>query len=163
MQCDFQTNNKSLLRNHINLQHTKEQDRDKIDCDQCETECSSAWHLRNHIRDAHDSQEDCTFYQTNRCKFGSSCWKLHRTTTTESAFTCFSCKDTFKNMNDLMRHRNSKHIELCKPCMPKEGKCKFEKDTDRCWFIHKDFQKVSNKQDPPLVKSVTRNPKETSM
>ena len=66
-------------------------------------------------------------------------------------------------MNDLMRHRKSKPIELCKPCMPKEGKCKFEKDNDRCWFIHKDFQKVSKKQDPPLVKSVTRNPKETSM
>ena len=55
----------------------------------------------------------------------------------------------FKNMNELMKHRKRKHIELCKPCLPKGDKCRFEENPDQCWFIHKDFQLVRKKSAPP--------------
>ena len=44
-----------------------------------------------------------------------------------------------------MKHRKRKHIELCKPCLPKGDKCRFEENPDQCWFIHKDFQSVRKK------------------
>ena len=64
-------------------------------------------------------------------------------------FTCYTCKETFSTMNELMSHRKKKHIDLCKPCEPKNGPCCFENMPEMCWFVHSDFSEGSRKQVPP--------------
>ena len=77
MSCDFQTNQKELLKSHVNFKHTKEKDREVVNCDKCPMEFMTLWTLRNHNRDVHGPKEECIFFKQNRCKFNKSCWKLH--------------------------------------------------------------------------------------
>ena len=116
----------------------------------------SLWSLRNHKRDIHGPQEDCFFFSQKRCKFGSSCWKIHGPNVNKDLFTCFACKSSFKTINDLMKHRKREHIELCKPCSPKEGNCCFENEPERCWFIHQDFHQLGKKEAPPIRSPLTQ-------
>ena len=153
MTCDFQTNIRSSLENHINLKHTQEKDRKSFKCDDCKIGFSSTWHLNNHTRDEHEAKEECYHYKSNRCKFGNTCWKLHRASSNIESFTCFSCKESFRNMNELMKNRKNKHIDLCKPCLPKGGECRFKENPEKCWFVHKDFQMVGKKPVPPSSSS----------
>ena len=150
MSCDFQTNQESLLKSHINFKHTKEQDREVVNCDICDMKFMSFWSLRNHKRDIHGPQEDCFFFSKKRCKFGASCWKIHGPNVNKDLFTCFACKSSFKTINELMKHRKREHLELCKPCSPKEGNCCFENEPDRCWFIHQEFHQLGEKEAPPI-------------
>ena len=149
MKCAFQANSRDHLKTHINFKHTKDTDKEVIDCDKCNRQFRSTWHLRNHSRDDHGKEEECSFYKDNRCKFGNTCWKVHSENSGLKTFTCYSCKEAFNNMNELMRHRKKTHIELCKPCIPKQGVCRFEDQPERCWFTHKDFQQALNRQVPP--------------
>ena len=149
MNCDFQANSRDNLKNHINFKHTKDTDKVVLNCDKCKMQFRSMWHLRNHKRDDHVKEEECIFYKDKRCKFGDSCWKIHMEGTGIIYFTCFSCKETFKSMNELMNHRKKKHIELCKPCNPKQGPCRFANQPEMCWFSHKDFPQALNQQIPP--------------
>ena len=151
MSCDFQTNQKDILKSHNNFKHTEAKNREAVDCDKCPMQFMTLWSLRNHNRDVHGPQEECYFFQQGRCKFNQSCWKLHRPSQNNEPFKCFSCKENFKTTNELMRHRKREHIELCKPCSPREGNCRFESNPDRCWFLHKDFQEGGEKEAPPLV------------
>ena len=157
MLCDFQTNQRELLKNHINFKHTEEKNQEVKSCDQCSMQFMTIWNLKNHIRDVHGPQEDCYLYKQNRCKFNKSCWRLHKPGQSNESFTCFSCKENFKTINELMRHRKREHIELCKPCSPKEGSCRFENDPDRCWFLHEDFQQRGNKQAPPIENQLNQS------
>ena len=77
MQCAFQANSKDILKNHINFKHTKDSDKVVLNCETCPMQFRSSWHLRNHRRDNHGKEEECFHYKENRCKFGSSCWKIH--------------------------------------------------------------------------------------
>ena len=149
MQCSFQANSKDNLKNHLNFKHTKDTNKEVFDCDKCKRQFRSTWHLRNHIRDDHGKEEECIFYKDNRCRFGTTCWKVHSENSGVKTFTCYSCKETFKNMNELMSHRKKEHIELCKPCDPKQGTCRFENQPERCWFTHMDFLQATNRQVPP--------------
>ena len=149
MNCAFQANSRDNLKNHINFKHTKDSDKVVLNCDKCQMKFRSVWHLRNHKRDDHGKEEECLFNKDNRCKFGNSCWKVHKENTGIQTFTCYSCKEVFKNMNELMSHRKKMHIELCKPCHPKEGACRFANHPERCWFIHQSFQQAQNQQVPP--------------
>ena len=106
--------------------------------------------LKNHIRDDHGKTEECVFYKANRCKFEQTCWKIHIAQTNKDPFTCFSCNTGFPNMNGLMSHRKKTHIELCKPCQPKNGNCRFENPPEKCCFVHQHFQEVMKKHNPPL-------------
>ena len=121
MQCSFQGNSKDNLRTHINFKHTKDTEKEVLDCDKCKRQFRSTWHLRNHNRDDHGKDEECIYYKDNRCKFGNACWRLHSEKVGPKTFTCYSCKATFKNINELMTHRKNKHIELVKPCDPEQG------------------------------------------
>ena len=149
MNCDFQANSRDNLKNHINFKHTKDTDKVVLNCDKCKMQFRSMWHLRNHKRDDHGKEEECIFYKDKRCKFGHSCWKIHMEGNGIISFTCFWCKETFKSMNELMNHRKKKHIELCKPCNPKQGPCRFANQPERCWFSDKDFPQALNQQIPP--------------
>ena len=149
MQCPFQANNKDLLKNHINFKHMQDSDKVVLSCEKCKMQFRSTWHLRNHKRDDHGKEEECVHYKENRCKFGSSCWKVHTENTGIKTFTCYSCKEIFQTMNELMSHRKKKHIELCKPCNPKQGVCRFKDQPERCWFTHQVFQQAMNYQVPP--------------
>ena len=149
MQCSFQAENKDNLKNHINFKHTSEKDREVLDCDMCARQFRSSWHMRNHYRDEHGKNEECIHFKQNRCKFGSDCWKAHSNTTGVKTFTCYSCKDVFKSMNELMSHRKEKHLEMCKPCEPKSGTCRYKETPEKCWFSHQDFSQERNKTIPP--------------
>ena len=149
MKCAFQANSRDHLKTHINFKHTKETDKEVIDCDKCNRQFRSTWHLRNHTRDDHGKEEECSFYKDNKCKFGNKCWKVHSENSDIKTFTCYSCKETFKNINELMGHRKKNHIELVKFCEPKQGICRFESQPERCWFKHKDFSQATRKQGPP--------------
>ena len=116
----------------------------------CQLQFTTIWNLRNIKRDDYEKTEDCIFYRANKCKFGIDCWKLHTSSPNSEPFTCFSCKKGFNTMNSLMSHRKKEHIELCKPCMPKNEKCRFENMPDKCWFLHQDFQQGGRKHNPPL-------------
>ena len=52
-------------------------------------------------------------------------------------------------MNKLMDHRKQKHVEMCKPCEPKNGICRYQENPEKCWFLHKDFSQDMNKNAPP--------------
>ena len=156
MDCSFQTNNKSMLRNHLNFKHTKDNDKQVFGCDKCERQFSYSWSLKNHTRDDHGKTEECVFYKVNKCKFGQTCWKLHNENTNKDSFICFSCNDGFKTMNSLMSHRKKDHIDLCKPCQPKNGNCRFENNIEKCWFVHQNFQEVMKKHNPPLRENQPR-------
>ena len=121
MQCLFQGNSKDNLRTHINFKHTKDTEKEVLDCDKCKRQFRSTWHLRNHNRDDHGKDKECIHYKDNICKFGNACWRLHSEKVGPKTFTCYSCKATFKNINELMTHRKNKHIELVKPCDPEQG------------------------------------------
>ena len=149
MSCSFQASSKDQLKTHMNFKHTKEADKEVHDCETCKRKFRSNWHLKNHIRDEHGKDQECTFYKQSQCKFGNTCWKTHNENRGAITFTCYSCKEIFKNMNELMSHRKKKHIDLCKPCEPKTGSCRFEDQPERCWFIHQDFSQALNKQVPP--------------
>ena len=112
----------------------------------------SLWHLRNHSRDKHGRKEECSFYNENRCKFGSKCCKKHSPSQGNKSYTCFTCKETFQNMNTLMHHRKKRHEELCRPCEPKNGNCRYEDNPESCWFIHQDFF-TGSEQDNSSLKS----------
>ena len=150
LECPFQTNNKGILKNHVNVKHTNEQNDQMVECDKCVRKFMSTWYLRNHVRDDHEKTEECVFYKANKCRFGSTCWKLHTSNPNKEPFTCFSCKKGFQTMNGLMSHRKVDHIELCRPCVPKNGKCIFENIPQKCWFLHEDFQQERKKHNPPL-------------
>ena len=149
MNCSFQATSKDQLQTHMNFKHTKEAEREVFDCETCKRQFRSNWHRRNHQRDDHGKDQECTFYKEKRCKFGNTCWKAHNDNTGPITFKCYSCKEIFKNMNELMSHRKQKHIDLCKPCEPKNGVCRFKDQPERCWFIHQDFSQELNKQVPP--------------
>ena len=152
LECSFQTNSKDMLKTHINFKHTKEGERVEFNCEECGLKFRTLWNLSNHKRDYHEKKENCVFYQANRCKFGSTCWKSHNENPNKEPFSCFSCKEGFNTINGLMSHRKKKHIELCKPCRPKNEMCRFEENPERCWFIHEDFQMGQQNPDPPLRK-----------
>ena len=149
MQCSFQANSKDLLKTHINFKHTKDTAKEVLDCDKCKRQFRSTWHLRNHTRDDHGKEEECNFYKDNRCKFGNTCWKLHSEQVGPKTFMCYSCKETFININELMTHRKKKHIEMVKPCDPKQGTCRFEKEPEKCWFKHTNFLQATKRTVPP--------------
>ena len=149
MDCSFQSTSKDQLKSHINFKHTKDSNIKVYKCEVCKRQFRSVWHLNNHIRDEHGKEKECSFYKENRCKFGNSCWKEHKENRGTIIFTCYSCKETFKSINDLMSHRKKKHIDLVKPCEPKNGNCRFEDQPEKCWFIHKDFLQATKKQAPP--------------
>ena len=149
MDCSFQSHNKELLKNHVNIRHTKDSEKIEVECDECDKKFRSSWNLKNHIRDDHGKKQDCSFYRANRCNYGNSCWNLHNDSPNTELFTCFSCKEGFNTLNGLMSHRKKKHVELLKQCKPKSGSCRFENNPDRCWFIHGDFRKVLKHQVPP--------------
>ena len=149
LECSFQADNKDTLKNHLNFKHTLENDKEVFNCKICERQFRSLWHLNNHTRDEHKKDEECVYFKQSRCKFGNVCWKAHTNITGNILFTCFSCKDVFKSMNELMGHRKLKHIEMCKPCEPKNGTCRFKENPDKCWFAHEDFSQDRNKQVPP--------------
>ena len=150
MECSFQTNNKELLKNHVNFKHSKDKSHVVFHCDTCQNQYTSKWSLNNHIRDDHGQKEECSHFKENRCKFGKSCWKIHtKVGTTNSNFTCYTCKETFSKMNELMSHRKKKHIEYCKTCEPKNRTCRFENMPERCWFVHVDFCQPLKNQVPP--------------
>ena len=148
-ECSYQSNNKDSLKNHINFKHTIEINKEVFEWEVCARQFRSTWHLRNHTRDEHGKNEECVHFKQNRCKFGDNCWKKHSYLTGAKSFVCYSCKDTFKNMNELMEHRNLKHIEMCKPCEPKNGICRYQENPEKCWFVHKDFPQAMNKPVPP--------------
>ena len=149
LECSFQAKNRDDLKNHMNFKHTKEKDKEVYNCEVCKRQFRSLWHLRNHSRDEHGSKEECSFYNENRCKFGSKCWKKHSPSQGNKSFTCFTCKETFQSMNTLMYHRKKEHEELCRPCEPKNGSCRYEDNPQSCWFIHQDFLQVVNRTVPP--------------
>ena len=131
--------------------HTEEKNRQVVSCDKCAMQFMTLWNLKNHNRDVHGPQEECYFFKQSRCKFNKSCWKLHTPSKNNNSFTCFTCKETFKTINDLMTHRKREHKELYKPCSPREGNCCFESNPDRCWFMHEDFQQRGDKEAPPII------------
>ena len=150
MQCSFQTNDKESLKKHFNLKHTERQD--TLVCEKCSLELKSPWQLKNHIRDEHGKSEECFYFKDNRCRFGDRCWKKQSMRSNEkqsSSFVCYSCKENFSSLNNLMTHKKKEHLELCKPCSPKDGTCQFEDAPEKCWYIHKDFQEHRRKKGPP--------------
>lgn len=150
MKCPFQTNDKVSLKNHFDLKRTERQC--KLKCKECSGEFNSSWHLKNHIRDEHGQQELCSHFKENKCKFGYRCWKKHignPSGQNDSTFTCYTCRENFKNLNMLMTHKKKKHTELCKPCLPKNGTCQFENMPEKCWYLHLDFQVQGGIQVPP--------------
>ena len=149
MDCSFQSTSKDQLKSHINFKHTKDTNIEVYKCEVCKRQFRSVWHLNNHIRDEHGKEKECIFYKENRCKFGNACWKEHKENRGTIIFTCYSCKETFKSINDLMSHRKKKHIDLVKPCEPKNGNCRFDDHPEKCWFIHKDFLQATKNQAPP--------------
>ena len=161
MKCPFQTNEKMSLKKHFDIKHTDKQS--IYQCESCKREFESQWHLKNHIRDEHGKIEECSHFKENRCKFANTCWKKHidlQSGLKNVLFICFSCKQSFKTINDLMSHKKKEHIEFCKPCSPKNGVCRFEKIPEKCWYIHEDFQLREAQQVPPLnqpAKNVVRS------
>ena len=149
MQCSFQATSSNILKNHMNFKHTKIGDQEVHDCSVCKRQFRSIWNLKHHTRDEHGKDEECVFYKENKCKFWNTCWKADTGNIGNIKFLCYSCKETFKSMKELMSHRKREHIELCKPCEPKNGTCRFEDHPEKCWFLHKDFSQASKKQNPP--------------
>ena len=150
MKCCFQTNDKASLKNHFDLKHTEGQG--KIICEDCNLEFNSSWHLKNHIRDDHGQKELCSHFKENKCKFGERCWKKHSDSPNRPqniTFTCYSCKENFASLKNLMTHKKNKHREHCKPCSPKSGACRLENTPEKCWYIHQDFQMDRGNQGPP--------------
>ena len=75
--------------------------------------------------------------------------KKHVPSTGNNSYTCYTCKQIFQSMNTLMCHRKNEHSDVCRPCEPKNGTCRFKDNPESCWFIHKDFSQVQNKTAPP--------------
>ena len=53
MECSFQATSKDQLKNHVNFKHTKENNKEKYECEVFKREFRSLWHLKNHTRDEH--------------------------------------------------------------------------------------------------------------
>ena len=90
---------------------------------------------------------------------------------------CFICSKIFESKPHLMNHRKKDHSDVVKPCTQfRQNNCRFR--SEACWFKHeenlskdgiqsdtneekednkrdnksqKDFQKVSDDLDPPIM------------
>ena len=138
-----------MLKNHFSFKHTKDSFKHEVECEKCGQSFSTSLFQKNHTRDDHGKTDECVFYKSNRCRFGKTCWKIHNGNSDSDPFHRFSCKEGFQTMSGLMSHRKKEHIELCKPCQPRNGNCRFENTPERCWFVHQSFQEARKKHNPP--------------
>ena len=140
--CSFQSNDKKEFANHvekhgvndptinIQLKHWK--------CRNCEESYESKWKMMDHRRDNHEMPM-CFYDMDGKCKqLPGKCWYKHKSSqpiepTSSKSTTCFSCKEEFLSLGDMMDHRKINHKEIVKQCNKfATGECRRE----RCWFLH---------------------------
>ena len=159
-QCHHQDTTKRSLDNHIKLKHTTStMDCKGVGSKKCGQKFESYSDLMDHKRDQHNSgNKICRYFKEGTCFYmngeNGGCWYLHINATTSTKnhsindiFPCTNCDNTFKSLNEVMKHRLQHHEEEVPECSSiKEGK-KCVKNT-RCWFRH---PKTLEKGLPPNV------------
>ena len=91
------------------------------------------------MRDRNEKLNECSYFKKGDCRFPQEqCWNKHTlviapTTTPieHKDIKCFTCKNNFRNISEMMVHRKEVHPEKVRP----------SNDPDRCgfticWFLH---------------------------
>ena len=145
VECFFQGSSNIELIKHTNLKHKKtdEQIPGTLKCNDCNEQFSSKWSLMNHRKEHHPSENTCKYFLQSSCKFTADiCWFKHDVTKNNSQINsqlvaCYVCKETFKNKNEMMKHRRVSHTGVVRTCTNfKTNSCRF--NSENCWFLHKD-------------------------
>ena len=149
-ECDYETNDKSTLDNHMSLSH-QFVNKSRFTCVSCAQGFEIKGSLIRHRRSAHGkSKMKCRYYAENRCMFkennGEECLYDHSDTIqvgtsngsvqSNDRINCNSCEETFTFKSAFLKHRKAKHPGTVPDCKSyKEGRsCLFG---DLCGFSHK--------------------------
>lgn len=126
-------------------------DQNNFNCNVCEQTFKTRKELMVHKKEVHSERvAPCRKYKLGKCSFrDADCWFLH----CEAEFdeeckkvTCNVCDEEFFCQSDFLKHRKLEHrnsVPLCKN--ERNGKCSFGKSN--CWFIHKNLESESEKND----------------
>ena len=121
--CSFQASTRREFINHIPIHGdsdpTTRMQINQWKCRNCEEFFENKVLLMNHRRDNHDMPM-CYFDMEDRCSQSPErCWYKHRSqkslTTNIKNSKCFSCKEEFNSIGDMMDHRKEIHPETVKP------------------------------------------------
>ena len=87
--CPFQTNNKDLLRQHINEAHKTD-----YSCRSCEMVFEDKNNLDTHILDKHKSRKPCKYFPSNSCEYDDEC-RFNHIILKQGEQICYKCGKTF--------------------------------------------------------------------
>ena len=173
--CPFQANCASELMNHLKcMGHAPskaEKDKrvtfkDFKQCYTCKREFDGYWNLMTHIKNTHPSNRRCRDYP-GKCQRGNTCWYKHVDemiidqedenkikVAEERTFDCSICGETFQQKNLLKKHKKLKHTEIVPTCEKYiKGQC--VRDSNDCWYLHKNQQACSENS---VFQQVSPNP-----
>ena len=75
------------------------------------------------------------------------CWWKHTNhvhMNNPEQINCYICSDTYKTIEDLMKHRKKAHPNIIKRCNKfNDNKCVYRSDT--CWFRHEKDEEVNKR------------------
>ena len=139
--CPFQTNNKDLLKQHVDIKHKGVQDKERATiqevsnetpCTMCNMNFKSKTKLNIHKKEIHNkSLKPCRNFPTNSCEYDDECNFTH-TILSHGQHMCFKCGDILENKSMMIKHIKTIHgQELCKKF--KDNKCDFG---ERCFYKH---------------------------
>ena len=141
--CDFQATTENQLKKHFTLKHTLKgvPEDEEIRCRICGEQEVGKRNLMVHRKQKHrNSVAPCQNYSKGKCPFSpESCWWIHEEISEkrDETVSCYTCDDTFKSKNEMMKHRKSMHEDFVKPCNRfLRNEC--QRQDKFCWFIHKE-------------------------
>ena len=130
--CDYQSNQKNEIENHINQKHN-------ITCYTCKEKFNIFSELITHRREMHPSNKKCRYFP--ECSWGEDCLYRHYENIEQEnsqevhAFTCKTCNNTLESKSSLMIHKKRTHSETVNICKDLDtNSCR--RGAMHCWFHH---------------------------
>ena len=163
--CDFQTNEASILMKHLkdkghqpssSIKDKRLFFKDYRQCYTCKLEFDGYWRLMEHRKNEHPSNKKCRNFP-GKCTFKNDCWYVHEEALMEidesfkdekvlQSFKCNYCEEQYEVKSEFMRHKKEKHRSNVDKC-EKHLKNICIRNDSTCWFIHEQVgDEVSQKQ-----------------
>ena len=151
MDCAFQGTSNGELRNHINLKHRVNVNKEidgNIECRNCGERFLDKRNLMNHRKEKHlETVAVCRNNIENKCNFSAEmCWWNHKKindNNEQENIKCFICGESFQNLVEMMSHRKRNHPDAIRQCFQfSRNNCRYQ--SEFCWYKHHENKKDGN-------------------